>query len=305
MKKNLVIAGGTSFIARNLMKELDLERYEITSFVREKVSSQEKGEIRYIPLKMEEYNNIANYISKCDCYIPFTWNGTKRRDRNNRRKNEESYQHILSSIRIMIEKCGCSKVLLPGTFSEYKNLYVPINESTACDSNSEYGKFKHKLYEDAYEMCMIKGVKLIEVRLFSIYGEDDSVEKMLNQILIKMLKNEEIFLTLGEQIWDFLYVSDVVSAFRKLIDADVESGCYNVATNEHRTLKSYIEEMKAVTESTSKLHFGAIPYETDAIPHMICVTDKISKAIDWKPEIEFSDGIKKMQHYYQEKLSIC
>lgn len=301
MKKNLVIAGGTSFIAGNLIKGLDLESYEITSLVRTKIPMQaETGKIRYIPLKMEEYGNIDKYISMCDCYIPFTWDGTKREDRNNRQKNEESYRCILNSIRIMIEKCGCSKIILPGTFSEYKNFHVPIDEETICDNELEYGKYKHKLYEEAYELCMQRGVKLVEARLFSIYGEGDSEEKMINQILTKMLGNEEILLSLGEQIWDFLYISDVISAFRKLIEKDVEAGCYNIATNEHRTLRSYIEEMKEVTGSKSNLVFGAVPYGTDVIPHVICVTDKIRKEIDWMPEVAFSEGIKRMQHYYQE-----
>ena len=300
MKKNLVIAGGTSFIARNLIKELDPDRYNITSLVRKNIPAQaENREVRYIPLRMEEYGNIGGYVSDCDCYIPFTWDGTVRADRNNRQKNEESYHCIMESIRIMIEKCGCSKVILPGTFSEYKNQHTPIDEETSCDSALEYGRYKHKLYEDAYELCMQKGVKLVEARLFSIYGEGDSEEKMINQILTNMLGNEEVPLTLGEQIWDFLYISDVASAFRKLIEADVEDGCYNIATNEHRTLRSYVEEMKEVTGSKSNLAFGAIPYGTEAIPHVICVTDKINRAIAWRPKVEFSEGIKKMVRYYK------
>ena len=300
MKKNLVIAGGTSFIARNLIKELDLERYDVTSLVRKNMSVQtENRAVRYIPLRMEEYCNIGEYVSSCDCYIPFTWDGTVRADRNNRQKNEESYQCILNSIRIMIEKCGCSKVVLPGTFSEYKNMHIPIDEETVCESDLEYGRYKHKLYEEAYELCIQKGVKLVEVRLFSIYGEGDSEEKMINQIMRKLLRNEDILLTPGEQIWDFLYIDDVVRVFKELIDKDVESGCYNIATNEHRTLRNYIEEMKAITGSKSNLIFGAIPYGTNVIPHVICVTDKINRAIDWRPKVEFSEGIEKMVRYYK------
>ncbi len=299
MKKKLVIAGGTSFIARNLIKELSLENYEITSLVRKRTHLQEREGVNYISLSMQDYNTIDKYISKCDCYIPFTWNGTKRAERNNRQKNEESYRCILDSIQILIEKCGCTKIILPGSFLEYKNQHVPIDEETICDSELEYGRYKYKLYEEAYKLCVRKGVKLVETRLFGVYGEEDNEEKMLNQIMKRMLRNEDIRLTRGEQIWNFLYISDVVNVFRELIEKDVESGCYNIASNEHRTLKSYIEEMKKIMESKSNLVFGAVSYGTDVIPHMICITDKIREAIDWAPEVTFSEGIKRMQYYYK------
>ena len=32
---------------------------------------------------------------------------------------------------------------------------------------------------------------------------------------------------------------------------------------------------------------------------MICITDKIREAIDWAPEVTFSEGIKRMQYYYK------
>lgn len=305
MKKNIVIAGANSFIARHVIKQLENQNYNIIATVRKAPEKKYKLQnVQYIEMDMEEYHNINKYIDKCDYYLPFAWSGTKREYRNHEMINEKSYRCIFNSIRIMIEKCGCTKVILPGTFSEYKNEHIPIDEYTSCNADLAYGRYKHQLYRDAYCFCQKKNTALVEARLFSVYGADDSSDKMINWIMHKMLENEKISLTKAEQIWDFIHVDDVAAAFIKLMESEVESGCYNVATNEHRTLKSYIEEMKAITGSQSELLYGAVSYGAEGIPHVICKTDKILKTIDWKPKISFHDGIEEMIGYYSERKQV-
>lgn len=250
---------------------------------------------------MEEYDKLDRYIERCDYYLPFAWSGAKRKDRNNHKMNEKSYCCIFDSVKCLVEKCGCSKVIIPGTFSEYKNSYVSIDETTSCEPELEYGKYKYQLYKDLLIFCQLCGVAFVEGRMFSVYGSDDYEDKMLNSILKKMLKNEEIFLTNAVHIWDFIHVDDVAEAFLQLMESEVENGCYNIATMEHRTLKSYLEEMKKLTGSTSRLVYGAIPYQGTQIPHVICDTQKIQHIINWKPKITFEEGIKDCIRCYRRE----
>ena len=106
-------------------------------------------------------------------------------------------------------------------------------------------------------------------------------------------------MTRAEHIWDFVHVDDVAEAFVKLMESEVVSGCYNVATMDHRTLKSYFEEMKKLAGSSSKLLYGAIPYEGDQIPHVISDTRKILRSVNWKPRISFEKGIQEMIRSYK------
>lgn len=303
LKKSIIILGGNCFIARHLLKLINLQKYKVYVIVRklERLEKCLKG-IEYIELEMHQYNTLSTYIKTCDYFIPFTWDGTRRKDRNNREKNESSYRIILDSIIQMIEKCGCEKIILPGTFSEYKNNYHLIDEETVCDTEQEYGKYKSFLYTQALKICEKKDVTMIEARLFSIYGPDDKDEKMLNSVLKKMLLNEDILLTRSEQIWDFVHVDDIARAFLMLIESDIKSGCYNITSNEHRTLKSYFEEMKMVSKSKSELIYGAIPYSSNEIPHVICNSDKIRNAINWEPQITFKEGIQEMIQYYRKEI---
>ena len=298
-KKNILISGASSFIARHLIKLIDKEKYNVTAVVRKCTEEQQRSdEIKYIELDMEGYKNLDKYADACDIYLPFSWNGAQRECRNNEAANRDSFVYIMDSIRCVVEKLGCSKVILPGSLLEYKNQHELIDENTPCEPVAAYGKYKHELYKEAYRFCGQMGISLIEVRLFSVYGYDDSDVKMINSVMKKLLKNERVSMTKAEQIWGFIHVDDVAGAFVKLIETDVESGCYNLASNEHRPLKDYIEDMKRITGSKSELGFGDIPYSSNEVPHVICNMDKIQNSINWTPEISFDNGIKEMMQHY-------
>ena len=60
--------------------------------------------------------------------------------------------------------------------------------------------------------------KLINMKIFHMYGKEDSKNKFVPSIVNK-IKNDhpEINLTSGEQTRDFIYVDDVVEAFRIIL----------------------------------------------------------------------------------------
>lgn len=169
-----------------------------------------------------------------------------------------------------------------------------MDETACCDAETAYGRYKYQLYEAADRFCRERGISFIEARLFSVYGPDDPSDRMIYDVFWKMINNEEILLTQAEHIWDFIHVDDVADALLKLMELEVKNGCYNVATMEHRPLKSYLEEMKVIIGSKSILIYGAIPYKGNQVPHVICDTRKVMRSIDWIPQISFEDGIKEL-----------
>ena len=51
---------------------------------------------------------------------------------------------------------------------------------------------KYRLYEDALKICKEKDAELVELRLFYVYGDDDSEEKFFNYCISKMIRNRDI-----------------------------------------------------------------------------------------------------------------
>ena len=122
--EHLVIAGGTSFIARHLLRRIDKTKYRVTALVRHLPPEKIDG-VTYVCLALAEYDKLPAYVPQCDIYLPFVWDGTRKAAREAEEVNEASYRAVFQSIQAMIRQCGCKKIILPGTCHEYKNTGCP------------------------------------------------------------------------------------------------------------------------------------------------------------------------------------
>jgi len=302
--KEVVVAGGSSFIGLHLIQKLAEQGHHVTVFVRcksDKISRIQdiSTNITCIELDLENYDTMGQHLKLCDCYIPLTWEGTKRTDRNNEWMNQNSCHIIFQSIKSMVEEAQCKKIILAGSFSEYGSILGPLTEDLECIPDSEYGKYKLELYQMAKSYCTEHLVSLIEVRLFSVYGCGDGDDKLLNQVIQKLLLGEAVSLTGCEQTWEFIHVRDVVEALILLIKLNTFEGCLNLTTEYHRTLQFYLEATKRIIGQKGTLLYGALDYPNHIVPHIVSDTSKIRNLLNWEPKVCFEDGVKEMIDYYR------
>lgn len=301
--EHLVVAGGTSFIARHLLRRIDKTKYRVTALVRHLPPEKIDG-VTYVCLALAEYDKLPAYVPQCDIYLPFAWDGTRKAAREAEEVNEASYRAVFQSIQAMIRQCGCKKIILPGTCHEYKNTGCPLDEEAPCQPQSYYGMYKHRLYEEAAALCRQTGTELVALRMFSVYGADDRREKMVNTWMWKLLCHEPLRMTEGLQIWSFLHVEDAARAFALAVEGKIAGGCYHLAALEHRRLRDFVEEMKAIAESRSEIQYGAVPYPAGEIPHVIFVSRRGQQEFPWSPMISFSDGMREMAAHYRSLAGV-
>lgn len=306
--KTIVVAGGTSFIGLNLVRKLTEYGYSVVAFVRPgspklSVIKGFSGDIRCIELGLHDYARLADYLTTCDCYIPFTWSGTKREERDEKYSNTFSEKMIFESIQDVIRRTDCRKIILPGSFSEYGSYSVPITEELPSKPENEYGKAKLRLYEQTQSFCselkkMGRKIDLLEARMFTVYGNEDSEEKFINGLVLKLLNNATVSLTACVQMWNFCHVDDVVRAFVLLLNENITDGIYNIASLDSRPLRLFVEEIFKLSSSKSQLFLGDVAYPNGLIPNTICNVNKLQMETGWYETVPFEVGIKSMISYY-------
>lgn len=295
--KCILITGATSFIGLNLLNYL-LNDYKIIAVVRPNSQKLENLPVNVnlsvAELNLEEYDKLPLIITEnIYGFIHLAWNGTRGADRENIEMQKLNYKFSISALHSAV-KLNANIFMSAGSQAEYGLQNNIITEYTVPKPVTAYGKSKLKFYKYSMEFCKNNNIKFVEPRFFSLYGAGDYKGTLIMSILDKMLKNEPCDLTDCMQKWNFLNIKDAVTGMKLLLEGEqVKSGAYNFASNDTRELKSFLLEMKNITNSKSILNFGAIPHNDSG---KYGINPDIRKLLNtgWQPKISFEDGIREI-----------
>jgi CDP-paratose synthetase len=147
---------------------------------------------------------------------------------------------------------------------------------------------------------LVNGCKLINMKIFHMYGPDDSPDKFIPYISSKLRNNEQyIDTTLGEQTRDFIYISDVITAFKLVLqkaslkEMFVE---YELGTGRETSISEIILKIKELTNSTSIINIGALNYRPNEIMKSKA-NIKALRYLGWEPQITVEEGLKSMEGF--------
>ncbi len=161
----------------------------------------------------------------------------------------------------------------------------------------EWGKF----YTEHYD-----GFTFINVLLEHIYGPFDDKEKFISHVIAACVNNEtNLPLTKGEQKRDFIYVDDVVAAIMCILGQPHSAGYheYEVGSGKSVAIKTVVEYVREITQSTTRLEWGALPYRKYEIMKSVPHIEKICN-LGWEPKVMLPEGIKQiLVREYHENIN--
>jgi nucleoside-diphosphate-sugar epimerase len=141
-----------------------------------------------------------------------------------------------------------------------------------------------------------KKTKLINMKLFHMYGPDDSSQKFVPQIINQLKNNvEKLELTEGVQKRDFIYISDVVNAFKCVIDNlnNIKNEIieFEVGSGNPISIREFVEITANITQSKTNLHFGKLPLRDGEIMFSKADTTSLNN-LGWSVKTSLKQGIK-------------
>ena len=171
-----------------------------------------------------------------------------------------------------------------------QNLIILNIDTTAYEYR--YNSYSHskKVFKD---LLSINQYKVINLRLEHIYGYYPS-ENLTTFLIKKMLNNENIDLSSGSQIRNFIHIDDVVLGIIKCIENINQfdfNSTINIASDDYISIKQLANSIKELTFSKSMLNFGKIIINNNEFKE-IKFNNSIIKKLGWKQKITFFDGIK-------------
>ena len=315
---NIVVTGATSFIGAPMVDKLMGMGHDVYAVVRpasKNIARLDTGRERLhvIEMNLEEADRLDGAILvPCEAFFHFGWDGAGSENRMNRDVQQKNASDSLKALK-GARKLGCRTFLFSGSQAEYGIHREAMTEDTPLNPVSEYGKAKVDFGRQAMEAvsrwrqegydchgdsCTERAsdqFRYIHARIFSIYGPGDHPWSLVESCLKTFPAGG--YLSLGEctQMWNFLYLDDLLEALTALWLSGAE-GNFNVAgeRGETRPLRDYVRLMYEACGCHGSYSYGRRPQNAEGSANLIPDVKKLMEATDWRQEISFQEGIRRL-----------
>ena len=284
--KKILITGSSGFIGKNLIDNL-LSEYKIIGLSKNGKSSK----INHITKNINEITSKDFKNIFCVIHLAAITDPKICEDFPNQciTTNVLGTQKILEASRK--NKC---KVIYASTSHVYGiPKKIPISETASTSPTSIYAgsKLAGEILCESYHKQFNMDISI--VRIFSVYGPKSNNHCVLPSI-VKQMKNSNV-IKLGNvnSRRDFIFISDIIDAFKIILKNTDGFNIYNVGTEKSYSIKEickkieklYGKKIKIINNSKQNRKFDA--------KNIICNATKLKK-LGWKSKITLDEGLIKM-----------
>lgn len=186
--------------------------------------------------------------------------------------------------------------ILEAAYNTHVPLFINTGSSLPDDLNP-YSLSKAQFRDWGKYLAEQSDMRFFHIRLEHMYGPDDDESKFTSHLINSCKRNtSSIPLTYGKAERDFIYIDDVVSAYKILLEKNNEfaAGFYEFELGSGQTIsiREFAELVKSLADSSTELQFGAIPYRKNEVMYSIANTSVLNK-MGWKCMTDIETGIKK------------
>jgi len=187
-----------------------------------------------------------------------------------------------------------------GTYFEYDCTELPVRETAAIKPFNLYARTKL-----AFESMLESYASQISVRtfrLFSPYGEKDN-KKLIPYIIQSAVNHEPLKLSEGLQKLDFVYVTDIVDAYLKVIESVNENASKYEVFNIGSGVAISVREVVSLVEQQLGESINKSWGDPSIVDYPLVVADvsKAKKLLGWSPKISMRQGIANIFEYYSKQ----
>jgi UDP-glucuronate decarboxylase len=141
------------------------------------------------------------------------------------------------------------------------------------------------------------------VRIFNTYGPRMAVDdgRVVSNFIVQALKGEPLTIYGdGSQTRSFCYVTDLIEACVRMMNADGFIGPVNLGNPGEFTILELAEKVLKLTGSRSRIVHGALPQDD---PVRRCPDIRLAEArLGWKPAVSLDEGLPPTIAYFRGML---
>lgn len=295
-EKNAIVMGATGFIGQHLVQELLDNDYKVIVLARDRVKAERLWMTDYVTVIEWDGMELNGFYglreTGYDVFFFLAWDGVAPEQKNDVCLQIKNITCALNAMELAY-KVNCKKFVAAGTVAEYvfcENI-IDVNEKPA--PSDFYGAAKVSVHYMLDVLARQRAMNFIWAVLPSTYGPGRKGDNIITYTIRTLLKGEKPYYGDLEQLWDFLYVSEVARALRLIGERGIPGKIYGIGSGNYRKLKDYVKEIRDCINPELKLNIGALP-EMSKRTFSSCVnTFDLINDTGFQVKVSFGEGIKK------------
>lgn len=302
--KKVVITGAGGFIGRNLTRRLLQENIQVYGIDIEVAQERILVESGVTPLCVDigdkkELSNILKVVQP-DVFYHLAWAGVST-DVKNEMGMQVANIPLAMTVLDACAETGCKHIIIPGSASEYAYCGQIIDGQNAPAPGDAYAASKAAAQVLCQWYARQYRLNLNWLLIGSIYGPGRDDSNILTYTIKSLLRGEEPKYSKLEQMWDYIYIDDLIEALYLLGLHGKPDGVYPVGSGQARPLAEYIRQIQAEIAPGAPLGIGALPYKFGSKPdNSVLDITSLRDDTGFAPRVSFEEGIGRTIGYFRE-----
>lgn len=302
--KKVIVTGASGFVGAALCKALSEEGISVIAIVRRKVKSIDQikdiPNIKIVYCNLSDFRNLSNYIQDRDVDVLYhlAWVGSSGPLRGDVDVQMKNIQYTCDTVRACAD-IGCKRFIFASSIMEYEIAATMETELTP-EINTLYSSAKVATNYIVRTIAGTLGIDYIRAIISNIYGPGETSQRLINTSLRKLLRREHCAFSAGEQIYDFIYITDAVKSFIAIAKSGVPNRNYYIGTENPKPLKEFLLEMRDMVDPKIKIGLGEIPVNGVSLTYKEFDVQAVRNDTGFVPSVSFKEGIKKTIEWIRE-----
>lgn len=256
----IAVTGANGFIGKHVLSALLKQGLEVVAATRNAMQLTVLGKpIRTVQIDTSAPSqNCYEQLNCPDVLIHLAWDGLPNYNSLHHFETELPRQYHF--LKTMIDS-GLTSLFVSGTCFEYGMQSGALSEELPTNPNNPYGFAKDTLRCQLEFLKSVQPFQLIWSRLFYMYGEGQSSKSLYPTLKTAISHGERVFnMSGGEQLRDYLPVTEVARQIVRLATARQDIGIVNICSSNPISVRRQVELWLKENNWKIDLNLGYYPY---------------------------------------------
>lgn len=309
--QRVVVTGATGFIGSAVARALVCRGFDVAVMVRKTADTWRLGDdVQRMHVLHGSLHDADSYRAALQAFRPDTvmhlaWHGVSKAGRDD---PSQVRTNVCGSAELLWAAigAGCTTFIGVGSQAEYGPCDTAIDEGHPPRPESLYGAAKLATLTLLDQVSRQHNIRLIWLRVFSVYGPQDSADTLLSSLIRQLLGGIRPRLTSCEQVWDYLFINDAAEAFITVGATATASGVFNLGSGEPQPLHETITQVRDLIDPSLTLGFGELPSPVRTGQRLEPIVSRLSNVTGWSARTLLKTGLSKtIEWHKQTKVSFA